>query len=94
MDTVFYNSGDPELKEIFGPLIILNTIDCDGFNLSYSANIKSQRINDNKKVMLTNFVAVSNGATTSGDCLNVFTTNYMDSPYIVSITLSVNRPDK
>jgi hypothetical protein len=28
-DPVFYNSGDPELKNPLGQLIILNTINCD-----------------------------------------------------------------
>ena len=39
LDPIFYNSGDPELKNHFGPLIIKNTINCDGYNFSYSANI-------------------------------------------------------
>ena len=39
LDPVFYNSGDPELKDLFGPSIVLNTLKCDGFSFSYSVNI-------------------------------------------------------
>ena len=39
LDKTYYNSGDPELIDLFGPLVTLNTINCDGFNFSYSASI-------------------------------------------------------
>ena len=93
LDPVFYNSGDPELKDLFGPSIVLNTIKCDGFSFSYSANIIAQRTSDQSNVVITNFANVINGATTSGDYLSVFTTSYNDSPYVVSVTLTVTRPD-
>ncbi len=35
-DPVFYNSGDPEIKDALGQLIMLNTIDCDNYKFSYS----------------------------------------------------------
>ena len=39
LDPLFYNSGDPEFINIFGRLIITNTIKCDGFKFSYSVKI-------------------------------------------------------
>ena len=76
MDSVFYKSGDPEFKDPIGSLIALNTITCNGYNLSYSADITAQRISDNSNVLLINFPTPINGATTSGDYLSIFTTNY------------------
>jgi hypothetical protein len=35
-DPVFYNSGDPEYKDLLGQLIMLNTIHCDNYKFSYS----------------------------------------------------------
>ena len=42
---------------------------------------------------MTNFTTPVNGATTSGDYLSIFTTNYENSPYTVNLTLTVTRPD-
>ena len=42
--------------------------------------------------MITNLTTAVNGATTFGDYLSIFTTNYKDSPYIVNITLTVTSP--
>ncbi len=36
LDPVFYNSGDQEFKDLFGQLIMLNTINCDNYKFSYS----------------------------------------------------------
>ena len=44
-------------------------------------------------MLITNFATPVNGATTSGDYLSIFTTNYMDSPYNIDVTLTVTRPD-
>ena len=74
-------------------MIFQNTIKCDGFNFSYSQDIKAKRISDNTDFLITNFITVVNGATTSDDYLSVFTMNYSDSPYIVSVSLTVTRPD-
>ncbi len=38
-DPVFYNSGDPELKDPLGQSIMLNTLDCDNYKFSYSVSI-------------------------------------------------------
>ncbi len=43
---------------------------------------------------MTNFPIPVNGATTSGDYLSVFTSNYKDSPYTVKVTLKSTLPDK
>ena len=75
-------------------MISLNTILCNGYNFSYSANIIAKRISDNSNVLITNFPNPVNGATTSGDYLSIFTTNYRDSPYIVNIVFTTTRPDK
>ena len=32
MNSIFYNSGDSELKDPLGPFIIENTITCNGYN--------------------------------------------------------------
>ena len=90
---MFYNSGDPEFKDPIGQLIALNTINCDTYKFSYSESIIAIRINDQSNVLLTNFAVPVNGATTSGDYLSLLTANYMNSPYIVSVTLTVSRPD-
>ena len=38
---------------------------------------------------MTNFATPVNGATTSGDYLSIFTTDYSNSPYNVTIVLMV-----
>ena len=35
LDPVFYNSGDSELKDFLGQLIMLNTVSCDSVKFSY-----------------------------------------------------------
>lgn len=82
------------MKDLFGSSIVLNTIKYDGFNFSYTENVIAKRLSDNVNLLVTNFPAAINGATTSGDYLSILTTNYKDSPYIVSVTLTVTRPDK
>jgi hypothetical protein len=81
LDPVFYNSGDIELKDPFGYLITLNTINCDTYKFSYSKNVTALKISDNNKILMTNFIALVNGASTSGDYLSIFTTDYRNSPY-------------
>ena len=81
------------MVDLFGPQVILNTNNCDGFTFSYSAIITASRTSDNSNVAITNFATIFNGATTSGDNLSIFTTSYNDSPYVVSVTLIVKRPD-
>ena len=76
LDPAFYNSGDPELKDFYGPQLVLNTIKCDGFKFSYLLNIKALKISDNTNVSITNFPNVINGASTSGDYLSILTMNY------------------
>ena len=93
MDSVFYNSGDPEVKDPLGPKIALNAINCDGIQFSYQINVIANRMSDNSNVVITNFASAVKGTTTSGDYLSIFTSNYFDSPYIVSVTLTVMRPD-
>ena len=88
LDKVFYNSGDLELKDPFGQLIILNTINCDNYNFSYSKSVIALRISDNSNILITNFPTPINGATTSGDYLSVFTTNYKNSPYVINVVLT------
>ena len=73
LNPTFYNSGDLELKDFFGPLIVSNTIKCDDFKFSYSQDIKAKRISDNTDFLITNFITVVNGATTSDDYLSIFT---------------------
>ena len=41
-----------------------------------------------------NFPTVVNGVITSADYLSIFTKDYKDSPYIVSVTLTAIFPDK
>ena len=67
LDPAFYFSSEPEMKDLFGPKIVNNTIKCDGFNFFYSTNIVAQRISDNENISITNFLTPVNGATTSGD---------------------------
>ena len=45
-------------------------------------------------MLITNFPIAVNGATTSGDYLSVFTSNYKDSPYTVKVTLTATLPDR
>ena len=45
-------------------------------------------------MLITNFPIAVNGATTSGDYLSVFTSNYKDSPYKVTVTLTATLPDR
>ena len=71
---------------------MLNTINCDDYKFSYSVNVIALRISDNSNVMISNFPIVVNSAKTSLDYLSISTTNYMDSPYIVSIKILVNFP--
>jgi len=85
LDPIFYYSGDPELKDPLGQSIMLNTIDCDNYKFSYSLNVIAIRITDNNNVLITNFPTPVNGATTSGDYLSVFTTNYKNSPYLINL---------
>ncbi len=59
---------------------------------SYSVNIIAKRISDNSGVLVTNFPIVVNGATTSLDYLSISSSNYMDSPYIVSVKLFASFP--
>ena len=92
MDSVFYNSGEPEFKDPLGQLIALNTINCETYNFSYSESITGLRISDQSNVLLTNFAVPVNGATTSGDYLSILTTNYKNSPYIVNVVLTATLP--
>ncbi len=69
MDPAFYNSGDPELKDFLGQLIMLNTVSCDSVKFSYSKSVTAFIISDNNKILMNNFVTPVNGATTSGDYL-------------------------
>ena len=41
---------------------------------------------------MTNFVTPVNGATTSGDYLSIFTTDYNNSPYNVTVVLTATLP--
>ena len=50
MDSVFYNSGDSELKNPIGLLIAFNTIACNNYKFSYSLNIKTLRISDRSNI--------------------------------------------
>jgi hypothetical protein len=92
LNPVFYNSGDPELKDPLGQLIILNTIDCDNYKFSYSESVIALKISDNSNLLINNFPTPINGATTSGDYLSVFTTNYKNSPYVISVVLTATLP--
>ena len=92
MDPVFYNSGDPELKDSLGQSIMLNTINCDNYKFSYSVNVIALRISDNNNVLITSLPTPVNGVTTSGDYLSVFTTNYKDSPYVINVVLTASLP--
>ena len=38
LDPLFYNSGDTELRDLIGPAIVLNSLNCNGFIFSYSVN--------------------------------------------------------
>ncbi len=42
---------------------------------------------------MTNFVKPVNGATTSGDYLSIFTTDYNNSPYNVTVVLTATLQD-
>ena len=71
---------------------MLNTIYCDNYKFSYSKSVKALKISDNSNVLINNFPTTVNGATTSGDHLSVFTTNYKNSPYIISVVLAATLP--
>jgi hypothetical protein len=92
MDPVYYNSGDPELKDSLGQLIMLNTTNCDSYKFSYSENVIALRISDNSNVLINNFPTPVNGVTTSGDYLSIFTTDYKNSPYEINIVLTATLP--
>ena len=64
MDPVFYNSGDSEFKYSLGPQIALNTLNCNGFKLSYTANIIALRVSDQSNFLIKNLATAVNGATT------------------------------
>ena len=72
---------------------MLNTINCDNAKFSYLQKVTALKISDNNKISMTNFATPVNEATTSGDYLSIFTTNYKDSPYKVNVALTVTRPD-
>jgi hypothetical protein len=67
---------------------MLNTINCDSVNFSYSQSVTALKISNNNKISLTNFATPINGVTASGDYLSIFTTDYSDSPYYVTIVLT------
>ena len=92
LDPVFYNSGEPEIKDLLGLLIMLNTINCDTYKFSYSQNVTALKISDNNKISITNFAKIVNGASTSGDYLTIFTKNYGNSPYLVTVILTATFP--
>ena len=50
-------------------------------------------MSDYNNFLITNFATSVNGASTSGDYLSILSTNYNNSPYNVSINLTVTRPD-
>jgi hypothetical protein len=89
-----YNSGESELKDLFGYLITLNTINCNIYKFSYSQSVTALKISDNNKISMTNFVKPVNGATTSGDYLSIFTTDYNNSPYNVTVVLTATISGK
>ena len=43
---------------------------------------------------MTNFVNAVNRTISSDDYLSIFTTNYKNSPYIVTAIITVTRPDR
>ena len=88
LEPVFYNSGEPELKDTFGYLITLNTLNCDTYKFSYSQSVTALKISDNNRISMTNFAIPVNGATTSKDYLSIFTTDYINSPYNVTVVLT------
>ncbi len=92
LDPVFYNSGDPELKDSLGQLIMLNTINCDSYKFSYSKSVVGLRISDNSNVLINNFPTPVNGVTTSGDYLSIFTTDFKNSPYVLNVVLTTTLP--
>ena len=93
MDSVYYNSDDPEFKVPLSPMISINTINCDSFTFSYLVNILALRISDNTNAMITNFANVIHGVTNFGDYVSIFTTDYKDSAYIVNLTLTATFLD-
>ena len=65
-----------------------NTINCDDYKFSYSKSVIALKISDNNRISLTNFVRPVNGATTSKDYMSIFTTDYTNSPYNVTVVLT------
>ncbi len=92
LEPVSYNSGEPELKDSFGYLITLNTFNCDTYKFSYLQSVTALKISDNNKILMTNFATLVNGASTSGDYLSIFTKNYENSPYLVTVILTATFP--
>ena len=64
---------------------MLNTINCNDYKISYSKSVIALKISDNSNISITDFPTPINGATTSGDYLSVFTTNYKNSPYLINV---------
>ena len=91
-DSVFYYSGDPELKDPIGPFVTQNNLTCTGYTFSYLAKINAYKFNDNSNYQLTNFPTVVNGATTSGDYLLVSTKNLQNSPFLVNAVFTATLP--
>ena len=69
LDTVFYNSGDVEIKDQFGQFILLNTFNCNSNMFSYVANTLALRFIDQSKLSLKNLATPVNGAYTTDDYL-------------------------
>jgi hypothetical protein len=72
---------------------MLNTINCNSVKFSYSQSVTALKISNNNKISMTNFATPVNGATTSGDYLSIFTTDYSNSPYNVTIVLTATLPE-
>jgi hypothetical protein len=72
---------------------MLNTVDCNNYKFSYSKSVIALKISDNSNILITNFPTPINGATTSGDYLSIFTTNYKNSPYVINVVLTATLPE-